>query len=206
MKGRGIIIREPSVVAVDVGSDKVRCVGEAAKEVIGRTPDSVAVVRPLRDGVIADFDITISMLEDLIRRATGSDLLIRPRVVICVPSGVTGVERRAVRDVTEQAGAGRCWSSRNRWRRRWGRGSRCRNRPLRWSPTSAAGTTEVAVISLGGIVASRSIRVGGDKFDEAIISYVRRSFNLLIGEPTAEKVKIEIGSAMPLNGTRDLVC
>ena len=105
MKGRGIIIREPSVVAVDVGSDKVRCVGEAAKEVIGRTPDSVAVVRPLRDGVIADFDITISMLEDLIRRATGSSLLIRPRVVICVPSGVTGVERRAVRDVTEQAGA-----------------------------------------------------------------------------------------------------
>ena len=95
MKGRGIIIREPSVVAVDVGSDKVRCVGEAAKEVIGRTPDSVAVVRPLRDGVIADFDITISMLEDLIRRATGSSLLIRPRVVICVPSGVTGVERRA---------------------------------------------------------------------------------------------------------------
>ena len=200
MKGRGIIIREPSVVAVDVGSDKVRCVGEAAKEVIGRTPDSVAVVRPLRDGVIADFDITISMLEDLIRRATGSSLLIRPRVVICVPSGVTGVERRAVRDVTEQAGARKVLVIEEPMAAALGAGLPVAEPTATMVADIGGGTTEVAVISLGGIVASRSIRVGGDKFDEAIISYVRRSFNLLIGEPTAEKVKIEIGSAMPLNG------
>ena len=200
MKGRGIIIREPSVVAVDVHTDKVRCVGEAAKEVIGRTPESVAVVRPLRDGVIADFDITISMLEDLIRRALGTGFLLRPRVVICVPSGVTGVERRAVRDVTEQAGARKVLVIEEPMAAALGAGLPVSEPTASMVVDIGGGTSEVAVISLGGIVASRSVRVGGDKFDEAIASYVRRNFNLLIGEPTAEKVKIEIGSAMPLNG------
>lgn len=203
MKGRGIIIREPSVVAVDVHTDKVRCVGEAAKEVIGRTPDSVAVVRPLRDGVIADFDITISMLEDLIQRAAGSSFLIRPRVVICVPSGVTGVERRAVRDVTEQAGARKVLVIEEPMAAALGAGLPVSEPTASMIADIGGGTSEVAVISLGGIVASRSVRVGGDKFDEAIISYVRRNFNLLIGEPTAERVKIEIGSAMPLNGEEE---
>lgn len=200
MKGRGIIIREPSVVAVDVHTDKVRCVGEAAKEVIGRTPESVAVVRPLRDGVIADFDITISMLEDLIRRALGTGFLLRPRVVICVPSGVTGVERRAVRDVTEQAGARKVLVIEEPMAAALGAGLPVSEPTASMVADIGGGTSEVAVISLGGIVASRSVRVGGDKFDEAIASYVRRNFNLLIGEPTAEKVKIQIGSAMPLNG------
>ena len=197
MKGRGIIIREPSVVAVDVHTDKVRCVGEAAKEVIGRTPESVAVVRPLRDGVIADFDITISMLEDLIRRALGTGFLLRPRVVICVPSGVTGVERRAVRDVTEQAGARKVLVIEEPMAAALGAGLPVSEPTASMVADIGGGTSEVAVISLGGIVASRSVRVGGDKFDEAIASYVRRNFNLLIGEPTAEKVKIQIGSAYP---------
>ena len=200
MKGHGIIIREPSVVAVDVHTDKVRCVGQEAKDVIGRTPESVATVRPLRDGVIADFDITISMLEDLIRRATGNSFLVRPRVVICVPSGVTGVERRAVRDVTEQAGARKVLVIEEPMAAALGAGLPVSEPTASMIVDIGGGTSEVAVISLGGIVASRSVRVGGDRFDAAIISYVRRSFNLLIGEPTAEQIKIQVGSAVPLNG------
>ncbi len=200
MKGHGIIIREPSVVAVDVHTDKVRCVGQEAKDVIGRTPDSVATVRPLRDGVIADFDITISMLEDLIRRATGNSFLVRPRVVICVPSGVTGVERRAVRDVTEQAGARKVLVIEEPMAAALGAGLPVSEPTASMIVDIGGGTSEVAVISLGGIVASRSVRVGGDRFDTAIISYVRKNFNLLIGEPTAEQIKIQIGSAVPLNG------
>lgn len=200
MKGHGIIIREPSVVAVDVHTDKVRCVGQEAKDVIGRTPESVATVRPLRDGVIADFDITISMLEDLIRRATGNSFLVRPRVVICVPSGVTGVERRAVRDVTEQAGARKVLVIEEPMAAALGAGLPVSEPTASMIVDIGGGTSEVAVISLGGIVASRSVRVGGDRFDAAIISYVRRNFNLLIGEPTAEQIKIQVGSAVPLNG------
>ena len=200
MKGHGIIIREPSVVAVDVHTDKVRCVGQEAKDVIERTPESVATVRPLRDGVIADFDITISMLEDLIRRATGNSFLVRPRVVICVPSGVTGVERRAVRDVTEQAGARKVLVIEEPMAAALGAGLPVSEPTASMIVDIGGGTSEVAVISLGGIVASRSVRVGGDRFDAAIISYVRRSFNLLIGEPTAEQIKIQVGSAVPLNG------
>ncbi len=200
MKGRGIIIREPSVVAVDIRTDKVCCVGQEAKEVIGRTPESVVTVRPLRDGVIADFDITISMLEDLIRRAAGTGFLVRPRVVICVPSGVTGVERRAVRDVTEQAGARKVLVIEEPMAAALGAGLPVAEPTASMIVDIGGGTSEVAVISLGGIVASRSVRVGGDKFDAAIVSYIRRNFNLLIGEPTAERIKIEIGSAVPLDG------
>ena len=199
MKGRGIIIREPSVVAVDIRTDKVRCVGQEAKEVIGRTPESVVTVRPLRDGVIADFDITISMLEDLIRRAAGTGFPVRPRVVICVPSGVTGVERRAVRDVTEQAGARKVLVIEEPMAAALGAGLPVAEPTASMIVDIGGGTSEVAVISLGGIVASRSVRVGGDKFDAAIVSYIRRNFNLLIGEPTAERIKIEIGSAVPLD-------
>ena len=200
MKGRGIIIREPSVVAVDIRTDKVCCVGQEAKEVIGRTPESVVTVRPLRDGVIADFDITISMLEDLNRRAAGTGFLVRPRVVICVPSGVTGVERRAVRDVTEQAGARKVLVIEEPMAAALGAGLPVAEPTASMIVDIGGGTSEVAVISLGGIVASRSVRVGGDKFDAAIVSYIRRNFNLLIGEPTAERIKIEIGSAVPLDG------
>ena len=196
MKGRGIIIREPSVVAVDIRTDKVCCVGQEAKEVIGRTPESVVTVRPLVDSL----DWKNKGAEDLIRRAAGTGFLVRPRVVICVPSGVTGVERRAVRDVTEQAGARKVLVIEEPMAAALGAGLPVAEPTASMIVDIGGGTSEVAVISLGGIVASRSVRVGGDKFDAAIVSYIRRNFNLLIGEPTAERIKIEIGSAVPLDG------
>ena len=161
MKGRGIIMREPSVVAVDPRSDelRVRSVGHEAKAVIGRAPGSIVAVRPLKDGVIADFDVTAAMLQSFIRQACGNSILARPRVVICVPSGVTEVERRAVRQAAAKAGARQ--------------------------------------VSLSGIVASRSVRCAGDALDQSIIAFIKRKYNLLVGERTAEQIKIEIGSACP---------
>ena len=189
MKGKGIIMREPSVVAVDTKTDEVRCVGGEAKAVIGRTPGSIVAVRPLKDGVIADFDITANMLENFLKKACGNSMFSRPRVVICIPSGVTEVERRAVREATLKAGA--------------------RQVSVIEEPMAAAtgsmivdiggGTAEIAVISLGGIVASRSVRMAGDMFDQAIIAFIKRKYNLLIGERTAEQIKIEIGSAYPMD-------
>ena len=189
MKGRGIIMREPSVVAVDPRSDelRVRSVGHEAKAVIGRAPGSIVAVRPLKDGVIADFDVTAAMLQSFIRQACGNSILARPRVVICVPSGVTEVERRAVRQAAAKAGA--------------------RQVTVIEEPMAAAigsmivdiggGTAEVAVISLSGIVASRSVRCAGDALDQSIIAFIKRKYNLLVGERTAEQIKIEIGSACP---------
>jgi len=174
MKGKGIIMREPSVVAVDTKTDEVRCVGGEAKAVIGRTPGSIVAVRPLKDGVIADFDITTNMLENFLKKACGNSMFSRPRVVICIPSG----EPRAA-----ASGAGLPISE----------------------PTGSmivdigGGTAEIAVISLGGIVASRSVRMAGDMFDQAIIAFIKRKYNLLIGERTAEQIKIEIGSAYVLD-------
>ena len=182
MKGKGIIMREPSVVAVDTKTDEVRCVGTEAKAVIGRTPGSIVAVRPLKDGVIADFDITANLLENFLKKACGNSMFSRPRVVICIPSGVTEVERRAVREATLKAGA--------------------RQVSVIEEPMAAAiggGTAEIAVISLGGIVASRSVRMAGDMFDQAIIAFIKRKYNLLIGERTAEQIKIEIGSAYPMD-------
>ena len=178
MKGRGIIMREPSVVAVDPRSDelRVRSVGHEAKAVIGRAPGSIVAVRPLKDGVIADFDVTAAMLQSFIRQACGNSILARPRVVICVPSGVTEVERRAVRQAAAKAGA--------------------RQVTVIEEPMAAA-TAEVAVISLSGIVASRSVRCAGDALDQSIIAFIKRKYNLLVGERTAEQIKIEIGSACP---------
>ena len=166
MKGKGIIMREPSVVAVDTKSDEVRCVGAEAKAVIGRTPGSIVAVRPLKDGVIADFDITANMLETFLKKACGNSMFSRPRVVICIPSGVTEVERRAVREAALKAGA-----------------------------------RQVSVIEepMAAIVASRSVRMAGDMFDQAIIAFIKRKYNLLIGERTAEQIKIEIGSAYPMD-------
>ena len=187
MKGKGIVMREPSVVAVDVRSDTVLAVGTAAKEMIGRTPGSIVAVRPLKDGVIADFDITATMLKHFIRKVVRSTMFSKPHIVVCIPSGVTEVERRAVEDAARQAGASQV--------------------ELIEEPMAAAiggGTAEVAVISLGDIVTSCSVRVAGDKFDESIISYVKKKYNLLIGERTAEQIKIAIGSAYPTednNGT-----
>ena len=171
MKGKGIIMREPSVVAVDTRTDTVRYVGQEAKDVIGRTPGSIVAVRPLKDGVIADFDITASMLQSFIRKACGGSKFARPRVIICIPSGVTAAAMGAGLPVAEATGS--------------------------MVVDIGGGTSEVAVISLGGIVAAKSVRVGGDEFDSSIIQYVKKKYNLLIGERTAEDIKITIGSAYP---------
>ena len=192
MKGKGIIMREPSVVAVDTKTDEVRCVGAEAKAVIGRTPGSIVAVRPLKDGVIADFDITANMLENFLKKACGNSMFSRPRVVICIPSGVTEVERRAVREATLKAGARQVSVIEEPMAAAIGAG-------LPISEPTGSSTAEIAVISLGGIVASRSVRMAGDMFDQAIIAFIKRKYNLLIGERTAEQIKIEIGSAYPMD-------
>ena len=206
LKGKGIILREPSVVAVDVRTDSVLAVGAQAKEMIGRTPDSIVAVRPLKDGVIADFKITAKMLQHFIKKSVKPGIFSKPRVIICMLTGVTEVERKAVEDAAYQAGA----------------------KPpvvLIEEPMAAAigarlpvdepvgsmvvdiggGTSEVAVISLGDIVTACSVRVAGDRFDEAILTYIKKKYNLLIGERTAEDIKIKIGSAYPYEDEGSLV-
>ncbi len=206
IKGKGIVMREPSVVAVDIRTDSVLAVGEQARDMIGRTPGSIVAVRPLKDGVIADFDITATMLKHFIRKAAKPGLFSKPRIVICMPTGVTEVERRAVENAAVQA-------------------SGSKNITLIEEPMAAAigagmpvdeptgsmvvdiggGTSEVAVISLGDIVTSCSVRVAGDKFDEAIVTYIKKTYNLLIGDRTAEEIKITIGSAYPYDDERDML-
>ena len=201
MKGRGIIMREPSVVAVDPRSDelRVRSVGHEAKAVIGRAPGSIVAVRPLKDGVIADFDITAAMLQSFIRQACGSTLLARPRVVICVPSGVTEVERRAVRQAAAKAGAWQVTVIEEPMAAAIGSGLPTTDAVGSMIVDIGGGTAEVAVISLSGIVASRSVRCAGDALDQSIIAFIKRKYNLLVGERTAEQIKIEIGSAYPMD-------
>lgn len=198
MKGKGIIMREPSVVAVDTKTDTVRYVGHEAKEVIGRTPGSIVAVRPLKEGVIADFDITASMLQIFIKKACGNGMFTRPRVIICIPSGVTEVERRAVREASLKAGARQVMVIEEPMAAAIGAGLPVSEATGSMVVDIGGGTSEVAVISLGGIVASRSVRVGGDAFDAAIIAYIKRKYNLLVGERTAELIKIEVGSAYKL--------
>jgi len=198
MKGKGIIMREPSVVAVDTKTDTVRYVGHEAKEVIGRTPGSIVAVRPLKEGVIADFDITASMLQIFIKKACGNGMFTRPRVIICIPSGVTEVERRAVREASLKAGARQVMVIEEPMAAAIGAGLPVSEATGSMVVDIGGGTSEVAVISLGGIVASRSVRVGGDAFDSAIIAYIKRKYNLLVGERTAEMIKIEVGSAYKL--------
>jgi len=199
-KGKGIIMREPSVVAVDVRTDTVRYVGREAKEVIGRTPGSIVAERPLKDGVIANFDITAAMLQIFIKKAVNSTFFSRPRIIICIPSGVTDVERRAVKEAAFKAGAKQVSIIEEPMAAAIGA-----NLPVAEATGSmvvdiGGGTTEVAVISLGGIVASRSVRVAGDELDTSIINYVKKKYNLLIGERTAEAIKMSIGSAFPYEG------
>jgi rod shape-determining protein MreB len=194
MRGKGIIIREPSVVAVDVKYDRVRYVGQEAKDVIGRTPGSIVAVRPLKDGVIADFDMTTSMLQAFIKKAV-KNRMSRPRVIICIPSGVTAVERRAVKEATQNAGAKRVSIIEEPMAAAIGAGLPVAEPTGSMIVDIGGGTSEVAVISLGGIVTSRSVRVAGDEFDAAIINYIKKKYNLLIGERTAENIKIAIGSA-----------
>lgn len=199
MRGKGIIIREPSVVAVDAKMDRVRYVGQEAKDVIGRTPGSIVAVRPLKDGVIADFDMTTSMLQEFIRKALKGRAFAgsRVRVIICIPSGVTAVERRAVKEATQNAGAKRVSIIEEPMAAAIGAGLPVAEPTGSMIVDIGGGTSEVAVISLGGIVTSRSVRVAGDEFDSSIINYIKKKYNLLIGERTAENIKIAIGSAYP---------
>ena len=195
MKNKGIIMREPSVVAVDTRNDTVKYVGQQAKDVVGRTPGSIVTMRPLKDGVIADFDITASMLQIFIKKVCGNTFFTRPNIIICIPSGVTEVERRAVREVAVKAGGRRVSIIEEPMAAAIGAGLPVAEATGSMVVDIGGGTSEVAVISLGGIVTARSVRVGGDEFDSAIIQYVKRKHNLLIGERTAETIKIEIGSA-----------
>ena len=204
MKGKGIVMREPSVVAGDVRRDTVLAVGTAATEMIGRTPGSSVAVRPLKDGVIADFDITATMLKHFIRKVVRSTMFSKPHIVVCIPSGVTEVERRAVEDAARQAGASQVELIEEPMAAAIGAGLPVAEPTGSMVVDIGGGTAEVAVISLGDIVTSCSVRVAGDKFDESIISYVKKKYNLLIGERTAEQIKIAIGSAYPTednNGT-----
>lgn len=195
VSGRGIVINEPSVVAIDRDSKEIFAVGNKAKDMVGRTPGNIIAIRPLKDGVIADFDTTERLLKDFISKATRRSGFFRPRVVVAVPSGVTEVEKRAVIDATLSAGAKDARVIEEPMAAAIGSGLPVQEPTGNMIVDIGGGTTEVAVISLGGIVSQRSIRVAGDEMDEAIIQHIRRTYNLLIGERTAEQIKAEIGSA-----------
>ncbi len=197
VKGKEIIMREPSVVAYDVRNDEVRAVGREAKEMIGRTPGSIVAVRPLQDGVIADFDVTAAMLKRFIRTALKGSFVSRARVMVCIPAGVTEVESRAVEDAAKQAGATRVALIEEPLAAAIGAGLPVDDATGCMVVDIGGGTSEVAVISLGDIVTAQSVRIAGDDLDESIIAYVRKKYNLLIGERTAEQLKIEIGSCVP---------
>lgn len=204
MRGKGIIIREPSVVAVDTRTDRAKYVGQEAKDVIGRTPGSIIAVRPLKDGVIADFEITTTMLQEFIKKALKGSMFAKAHVIICIPSGVTAVERRAVKEAAENAGAKKVNIIEEPMAAAIGAGLPVSEPQGSMIVDIGGGTSEVAVISLGGIVTSRSARVAGDAFDTAIINYIKKKYNLLIGERTAENVKIAIGSAFPMEQESDM--
>jgi len=200
VKGKGIILREPSVVAIQRDSGHVLAVGEEAKQMIGRTPGNIVAIRPMKDGVIADFDVTQSMIKYFINKALRKrTFLIRPRVVVSVPSGVTAVEERAVREAALQAGAREAYLIEEPMAASIGAGLPVHEPTGNMIVDIGGGTTEVAVISLGGIVTSRSIRIAGDEMDDAIIQHVKKTYNLMIGERTAEEIKIEIGTAYPFD-------
>jgi rod shape-determining protein MreB len=199
VKGRGIVLDEPSVVAIsDVkGRKQVLAVGDEAKQMLGRTPGNIAAIRPLRDGVIADFEVAEEMIKHFIRKVHNRRSFTSPMIIVCVPSGSTAVERRAIQESAESAGARKVFLIEEPMAAAIGAGLPVTEPSGSMVVDIGGGTTEVAVISLGGIVYARSVRVGGDKLDEAIISYIRRTHNLLIGESTAERIKMEIGAAAP---------
>ncbi len=206
VKGKGVIVREPSVVALRTDTGSIEAVGNDAKNMIGRTPGNIVAVRPMKDGVIADFDTTATMMKYFIRQAQKSRSIFtrKPNVMVCVPSGITAVEKRAVEDATKQAGAREAYTIEEPFAAAIGA-----DLPV-WEPTGSmvvdigGGTTEVAIISLGGIVTSQSIRVAGDEMDDAIINYVKKTYNLMIGERTSEALKLEIGSAGAPEGVEDM--
>ncbi|MCX6993930.1 MAG: rod shape-determining protein [Kiritimatiellaeota bacterium] len=198
VKDRGIVLREPSVVAIQTGTNRVLAVGNEAKRMLGRTPGNITAIRPMKDGVIADFEITEAMLRYFIRKVQSNRMMIRPRIIISVPSGITEVEKRAVKDSATHAGAREVYLIEEPMAAAIGVGLPVQEPAGNMIVDIGGGTTEVALISLAGIVFSRSVRVGGDEMDEAIIQYMKRVYNLMIGERTAEQIKISIGSAYPL--------
>lgn len=197
VKDRGIVVREPSVVAIQDGTHKVLAVGEDAKRMLGRTPGNIRAIRPMKAGVIADFEVTEAMLRYFIRKSH-NHRWVRPRIVISVPSGITEVEKRAVKDSAENAGAREVYLIEEPMAAAIGVGLPVQEPAGNMIVDMGGGTTEVAIISLAGIVLSRSVRVGGDEMDEAIVQYMKRVYNLMVGERTAEEIKMTIGSAYPL--------
>src|SRR5437868_5416289 len=204
VRGRGILLREPSVVAIDSETKRVLAVGEEAKRMLGRTPGTIQAIRPLKDGVIADFEQTEKMIRYFIARVHRRTSFAAPRVVVGVPSGVTEVEERAVKEAAKKAGAKEAYVIEEPMAAAIGAGLPVTEPTGSMVVDIGGGTTEVAVISLGGIVTSRSIRIAGDEMDEAITSYVRRTYNLFIGDRTAEETKFEIGSAFPVGVERTM--
>jgi rod shape-determining protein MreB and related proteins len=198
VKDHGIVLREPSVVAVKAGTTEVLAVGDDAKRMLGRTPGNIVAIRPLKDGVIADFDVTEAMLRHFIQKVHNRRGMIRPRVVVAVPSGITEVEKRAVRESAQQAGAREVHLIEEPMAAAIGVGLPVQDASGNMIIDIGGGTTEVAIISLAGIVYSRSVRVAGDELDEAVVQYMKRAYSLMIGERTAEEIKIRIGSAYPM--------
>src|SRR5216110_905986 len=205
IRGMGIVSNEPSVVAVQQdhrGGKKVLAVGKEAKEMLGRTPGNIVAIRPMKDGVIADFEITAAMLRYFIRAAHNRSTLVKPRIIIGIPSGITEVERRAVREAAESAGAREVYLIEQPMAAAIGAGLPITEPSGNMIVDIGGGTSDVAVISLAGIVYSQSVRVGGDKMDESIMAYMKRKYNMAIGEQTAERIKMEVGNAYPLEQQR----
>ena len=198
VRGRGIVLNEPSVVAINTKTGAILAVGQEAKRMIGRTPAHIVAIRPLKDGVIADFDVTEKMLRYFIQKVHRRAFLAKPRVVVCVPSGITGVEQRAVEEATISAGARSAFIIEEPMAAAIGAGLPVHEPTGNMIVDIGGGTTEVAVVSLGGIVTSQSIRIGGDELDDSIINYIKKEYSLMLGERTAEEIKMTIGSAFPL--------
>ena len=197
VKGKGIVLQEPSVVAIDKNTNRILAVGQEARKMLGRTPGNIVAIRPLRDGVISDYEVTERMLKYFIQKTAGKRLFFKPKIIVCVPSGVTEVEKRAVIDATNEAGARSTYLIEEPIAAAIGAGLDISKPNGHMVVDVGGGTCDVAVISLGGIVVSTSIKVAGDKFDEAIIRYMRKKHNIMIGERTAEDMKINIGAAYP---------
>jgi rod shape-determining protein MreB len=203
-RGQGIVLREPSVVAIDKYTKKVKAVGEEARLMLGRTPGNIVAIRPMSDGVIADYSTTEKMLSHLIAKVCGRHRPFKPRVLVCVPSGVTSVEKRAVLQAALSAGAGEARTIEETMAAAIGAGLPISTPGGNMVVDIGGGTTDIAVISLGGIVLSRSLRIGGNKIDEVIVRHIKNSYNLMIGERTAEEIKIKIGSAFPMESESEI--
>ena len=206
IKDKGIVLQEPSVVSIDTQTDEILAVGVEARKMLGRTPGNIQAIRPLKDGVISDYEITERMLRYFIKKTCGKSRLFRPKIIVCVPSGVTGVEKRAVIDATTEAGGGKTYLIEEPIAGAIGAGLDITNADGNMIIDIGGGTTDIAVISLGGIVVSNSIKIAGDKFDDAIIKYMRKNHNILLGERTAEELKVNIGTAYPRKESIKMDC